>query len=58
VAAPCAPFSRFALSLDVHALPEMIKETLQFLDNGVRGFLAQLDGDEAEIQVGDAVFIA
>ena len=58
VAAPCAPFSRFALALDVHAPPEMIKETLQFLDGGTRGFLAQLDGHEAEIQVGDAVFVA
>ena len=58
VAAPCAPFSRFALSLDAHAPREMIKETLQFLDGGMRGFLAQLDGHEAEIQVGDSVFIA
>ena len=58
VAAPCAPFSRFALALDAHAPPEMIKETLQFLDGGTRGFLAQLDGHDAEIQVGDSVFIA
>jgi len=58
VAAPCAPFSRFALALDAHAPPEMIKETLQFLDGGARGFLAQLDGDEAEIRVGDSVFAA
>jgi len=58
VAAPCAPFSRFALALDAHAPSEMIKETLQFLDGGTRGFLAQLDGHEAEIQVGDSVFVA
>ncbi len=58
VAAPCAPFSRFALALDAYPPPEMIKEALQFLDGGTRGFLAQLDGGEARIQVGDAVFIA
>ncbi len=55
VAAPCEPFSGFALELDGVIEPAMIKETLQFLDGGMRGFYCRLDGQETLISVGDSV---
>ena len=57
VAAPCAPFSEFALNLEERPPAEALKATLQFLDNGTRGFYCQVVGQSAMIQVGDAVFI-
>jgi hypothetical protein len=57
VAAPCLPFSHFAAAKDEPLSNEQIKETLQFLHNGCRGFYVSLDNDEpVEIQAGDAVF--
>jgi hypothetical protein len=57
VAAPCLEFSHFAAALDEPLSNEQIKETLQFLHNGCRGFYVALDNDEpVEIQAGDAVF--
>jgi hypothetical protein len=57
VAAPCLPFSHFAATKDEPLSNEQIKETLQFLHNGCRGFYVSLDNDEpVEIQAGDAVF--
>jgi hypothetical protein len=35
----------------------VIKATLQFLDNGTRGFYATLAGETANIQVGDRLFV-
>ena len=54
VAAPCVPFSNFA------ARPlskQQIKEALQFLDNGRRGFYATLAAQQQEvvIRAGDRV---
>lgn len=57
IAAPCLPFSHFAAEKDEPLSNEQVKETLQFLHNGCRGFYVALDNDEpAEIQAGDAVF--
>lgn len=57
VAAPCKPFSRFALELDGIIEPAMIKETLQFLDGGMRGFYCRLDGKITSIKIGDPVYL-
>jgi hypothetical protein len=57
VAAPCLPFSLFAAAKGEPLTNEQIKETLQFLHNGCRGFYTALDNEEpVEIQAGDAVF--
>jgi hypothetical protein len=55
VARPCKPFSKYIS----HATePEAIKEVLQFLDEGMRGFYCALEGDkEATVAVGDEVLI-
>lgn len=39
---PCEPFSRFCLQADDRAPALAMKETLQFLDNGMRGFAVVL----------------
>ena len=59
VAAPCVEFSLFAAN---HGLPlpaAQLKETLQFLDNGTRGFYARLVDlqDTVTLRVGDKVFV-
>ncbi|MCB8944616.1 MAG: hypothetical protein H6658_12775 [Ardenticatenaceae bacterium] len=38
VAAPCEPFSRYCLNLGSQPPAAAMKATLQFLDNGMRGF--------------------
>jgi hypothetical protein len=58
VAAPCVEFGLFAAN---HGLPlhaAQLKETLQFLNNGTRGFYARLDDlqDTVTLRVGDKVF--
>ncbi len=58
VATPCVPFSQFAAG-DVLS-NQRLKETLQFLHNGRRGFYAKLahTQQEAEVQAGDSVYAA
>ena len=56
VAAPCEPFSRYCLDMGGRPPAAVMKATLQFLDNGMRGFYALLAGETAEIQVGDRLF--
>lgn len=59
VAHPCAPFSRFCLDFPEDAKPDRrVTETLQFLENGTRGFTAVYGSDLpiAEIRVGDVVY--
>jgi hypothetical protein len=59
-AAPCSEFSHFAARSQNEQLPaEKLKDTLQFLGNGRRGFLLVLsDGQEAaEVRRGDKVFV-
>jgi hypothetical protein len=59
-AAPCDEFSHFAARNQHERLPAAkLKETLQFLGNGRRGFLLVLsEGQEAtEVRRGDKVFV-
>lgn len=57
VAAPCEPFSRYCLNLDSQPPAAVMKATLQFLDNGTRGFYLLLDGATADIHLGDRLFV-
>jgi hypothetical protein len=54
VARPCQPFSKY---VSRRTEPESIKEALQFLDNGARGFYCALEEGEVTVAVGDAVLI-
>jgi hypothetical protein len=59
-AAPCNEFSHFVNNSQNERLPaDKLKDTLQFLGNGRRGFLLVLrDGQEsAVVQGGDKVFV-
>ncbi|MFN8486611.1 MAG: hypothetical protein U0350_03405 [Caldilineaceae bacterium] len=58
VAAPCAPFSEFALNLEERPPTELLKATLQFLDEGVRGFYCQAVGDSAMLHIEDKIYLA
>jgi hypothetical protein len=55
---PCLEFAHFAMR-EREASNEQIKETLQFLQHGRRGFYAKLatGQDEGIIEVGDVVFV-
>jgi MOSC domain-containing protein YiiM len=58
VAAPCKEFSHFVNQANLKTAPlsaEQLKSTLQFLDNGQRGFYAASLGS-GNIQAGDKVF--
>ena len=57
VATPCLEFSRFSAQ-EPQASNEQIKETLQFLNHGRRGFYAKLAPEQKErfIEVGDILF--
>ncbi|MDQ2715730.1 MAG: hypothetical protein M3Z08_12550 [Chloroflexota bacterium] len=59
VAAPCVEFSHFAANAGTQLPAAELKETLQFLHNGLRGFYATLTGEQGEISVraGDEVFV-
>jgi hypothetical protein len=58
VAAPCVEFSHFVNRESSPLAAEQLKATLQFLDDGIRGFYATLaDAQQAVIQTGDKVFI-
>jgi hypothetical protein len=58
VAAPCVEFSQFAAGQGERLPAEALKATLQFLDQGMRGFYAGLvsDSNEAIVRAGDRVF--
>jgi hypothetical protein len=58
VAAPCVEFSQFAAAQGERLPAEALKATLQFLDNGMRGFYASLASDPVDVVVraGDRVF--
>ena len=58
-AAPCEEFSHFVANSQHEKLPAAeLKSTLQFLNNGRRGFLLVLSNDQetATVQAGDRVF--
>ncbi len=55
-APPCAPFACFAAKQTLEG--QLMKEALQFLDVGTRGFYMTLTSEQdAVVQVGDKVFI-
>ena len=56
-AAPCLPFSQYALGPGAAPDAAALKQTLQFLDHGVRGFYCGLQGDPLLVRVGDAVWL-
>ena len=59
-AAPCEEFSHFAARSQHKRLPaDKLKATLQFLNNGRRGFLLVLSKGQAEatVQPGDRVYV-
>ncbi len=59
IAAPCDPFSHFAADSQDQRLPaDELKEILQFLGKGRRGFLLALSADQKTgfIQSGDMVY--
>ena len=55
VAAPCVEFSRFSLA-EPAATPQDLKPVLQFLDEGMRGYVFT-PGAEGEVAVGDALVL-
>jgi hypothetical protein len=58
VATPCVEFSRFAMRFPADERPdETVTETLQFLNDGMRGYYASYIGEDAEVRVGDRVFV-
>jgi hypothetical protein len=59
VAAPCAEFSQFAASQGEKLPPEALKEALEFLHEGRRGFYATLAGapTDAVVRAGDQVLV-
>ena len=52
VAEPCEPFTRWAM----RGVPG-VKEGLQFLREGMRGFYFRYAGEPAEIRVGDLIYV-
>ncbi len=57
VAAPCAPFSTFALGGATCTTADL-KSALQFLNHGTRGYYCQLVGaTEAVVRLGDLVYL-
>ena len=54
VAHPCKPFTGFALRHET-VPPEAFKQSLQFLDGGVRGFYCTWAGAPAVLEPGDVV---
>lgn len=56
-APPCEPFSRFALAAESFAPAPLVKETLQFLSGGMRGYYATPAAFAGVISVGDEVFV-
>lgn len=59
VAAPCVEFSLFAANHGMPLPPAQLKETLQFLNDGMRGFYARVEDMQANatVRAGDRVFV-
>ena len=53
VAHPCRPFTGWALGARVE--PDVLKQGLQFLDDGTRGYYLQAEGT-GEVVLGDSLF--
>ncbi len=57
VAHPCRPFAGFLHSYQT-VEPEILKESLRFLDDGMRGFYCVVEGDDVvEIRRGDLLAV-
>lgn len=52
VAEPCEPFTRWAM----RGVPG-VKEGLQFLREGVRGYYVRYAGEPAEVRLGDFIYV-
>lgn len=59
VAAPCVEFSQYAANHGMPLAAEPLKATLQFLNDGVRGFYATVIAQETfmPVKAGDRVFV-
>lgn len=59
VATPCVEFSLFAANHGMPLPAAKLKETLQFLNGGTRGFYARMEDvpTAAKVQAGDRVFV-
>ena len=57
VAHPCLAFSTYALNLGGKLTDEMLKETLEFLGAGTRGFYCEWAGEPVVVYPGDRVFV-
>jgi hypothetical protein len=59
VAAPCVEFSQFAANHGMPLAAEPLKATLQFLNDGIRGFYATVMAQETLmiVKAGDRVFV-
>jgi hypothetical protein len=59
IASPCVEFSQFAANHGMPMPPKALKETLQFLNGGMRGFYAAVEDQiqQFTIQVGDMLFV-
>jgi hypothetical protein len=58
VATPCVEFSRYAMQFPEDARPdETVTSTLQFLNDGMRGYYASYTGPDVNVSVGDRVFV-
>ncbi|MGB3713779.1 MAG: hypothetical protein WA996_05045 [Candidatus Promineifilaceae bacterium] len=55
VAKPCVPFSEYVLNTDAKPPAGVVKETLQFLDGGMRGYYCAWEGAPLEVRMGDKV---
>jgi hypothetical protein len=58
VAAPCVEFSQYAANFGMTMPPQELKETLQFLNDGQRGFYVKLAATHMQggIEAGDRVY--
>lgn len=57
-APPCMPFAKFALR-DPGAAPQVVKSTIQFIDDGLRGFYCTFAGAKtATLRPGQKVYAA
>jgi hypothetical protein len=58
VATPCVEFSCYAMQFPEDECPdERATETLQFLNDGMRGYYASYSRGDVQISVGDRVFV-
>lgn len=59
VAAPCAPFSRWAMQYPDDEKPDQrVTAALQFLNDGMRGYYCRFVGSQVKVSMGDTVYVA